>query len=63
MMYLDVRDFNNCDLPEWMNEDQGDLICSFLNYYLSKEQQTRGARFHILNRFPSESLYLHYIDK
>ena len=60
-MPIDVKQFDGVDLPEWMDEPQANLICSFLNSLHSGGSQ--GVTFHVLNRYPSKKLYLHLINR
>ena len=63
---IDVKQFDGLDLPEWMDESQANLICSFLNSLHSGG--SKGVRFHLLTRYTVENqpekprLYLHLIN-
>jgi len=61
MKPLDWTQFDDVDLPEWMDEEQGNTISSFLNSYIPREYSTRGFRYHLLNRYPSRKLYFHLL--
>lgn len=55
--------FDGLDLPAWMGEDQGNLVCSFLNHYIPGDYSRRGTRYHLLNRFPGGRLYFHLLNR
>ena len=57
---INVKQFDGLDLPEWMDESQANLICSFLNSLHKGGSQ--GVRFHVLSHFKG-GLFLHLINR
>lgn len=60
MERIDVRKFDGMDLPEWMTEDQANLICCWLN--TMHDGGHVGERFHVLHRYEG-GLFLHFIRR
>lgn len=54
--------FDGVDLPEWMDENTGKMVCSFLNSYIPKDRGRNGCRYHLLNHWPSGQLYFHLLS-
>jgi hypothetical protein len=53
--------FDGIDAPDWLDEETADKFCSLLNSYIPKEFSAKGARYHMLNRYPSGKLYFHLL--
>jgi len=53
--------FDGVNLPPWMGEGDGKLVCSFLNHYVPKEYSMKGTRYHLLNRggYDDSDIYQH----
>jgi hypothetical protein len=60
---LQWQTFDGHDAPEWLTEEQANLMCSVLNSYIPRAYSTRGTRYHMLNRYPSGRLFFHLLNR